>query len=190
MINFIKKENGGFTLIETLVAISIFTTSVLTLVIMLSQGISDTNYAKNKIIAGYLSQEGIEYVRNLRDTYVVSGATAQAGWNAFVNKLSNGGCMLSAGCFFDDIAIFEDSSITFSAFSACGTPCQVLNYNFGVGSLGKYFYAIGQSSGFRRVINVTVVGVDEVKVSSTVYWGQASGTKNVVLSENLFNWSE
>lgn len=78
------KLTTGFTLVEALVAISIFTTSILGLMTILGSGISDTNYAKNKITAEYLAQEGIEYVRNLRDTSVLYNAGgAKDGWNAF-----------------------------------------------------------------------------------------------------------
>ncbi|KKR70692.1 MAG: putative membrane protein [Candidatus Nomurabacteria bacterium GW2011_GWB1_40_7] len=79
---FFKKVNKlskGFTLIETLVAISIFTMSILAMFSVLAQSISDTGYAKKKMTATYLAQEGIEYARNLRDNAVLSGA----GWDSF-----------------------------------------------------------------------------------------------------------
>jgi len=67
-----------------LFAISIFTMSILGLLSILASGISDTNYAKEKMVASYLAQEGIEYVRNMRDTAVLYDTLgAQHGWNAF-----------------------------------------------------------------------------------------------------------
>lgn len=70
----------GFTLVETLVAISIFTVSLIGIMSVLASGISDTNYAKQKMIAGYLAQEGIECIRNTRDNYILyPGHT----WNEF-----------------------------------------------------------------------------------------------------------
>lgn len=72
----------GYTLIEALVAISIFSVSILGLLIALSQGISDTGYAKKKVAAAYLAAEGIECVRNTRDTYVLY-PDATHSWNQF-----------------------------------------------------------------------------------------------------------
>ena len=81
-----KKQNTGFTLVETLVAISIFSVSIVGLMSVLGSGISNTNYAKQKITAYYLAQEGIEYVRNMRDTEVLYGnGTINARWNRFRN---------------------------------------------------------------------------------------------------------
>jgi type II secretory pathway pseudopilin PulG len=84
------KKNKGFTLVETLVAISIFTVSILGLISILASGVSDISYAKQKIVASYLAQEGIEYVRNMRDTAVLYpsvGQTAQDMWNTFTSGL-------------------------------------------------------------------------------------------------------
>lgn len=81
-----RRINKGFTLVETLVAISIFTVSLLGIMSVLASGISNTSYAKQKMVASYLAQEGIEYVRNMRDTAVLyppSGQTTQDMWDVF-----------------------------------------------------------------------------------------------------------
>jgi Tfp pilus assembly protein PilV len=183
--------NRAFSLLETLVAISIFTTSILALMSIMTQGISNTGYAKKKIIASYLAQEGIEYMRNLRDTYVLYNSTSQNGWNAFNNKLSSAGCMGNNGCYFNaDGLVYSDDSqpMIDITMTGCGSSCQTLLYD---STTGKYGYTTGVNSGYIRKIKVIAQpGPDETKISSTVYWTQGSGTYNMVFSESLFNWVE
>ena len=66
----IKKQNKGFTLIETLVAVMIFTSSVLALIAIYPL-VYLLLLIKTKISGTYLAQEGIEYIRNMRDSYVI-----------------------------------------------------------------------------------------------------------------------
>lgn len=190
-----KQNNNskGFTLVETLVAISIFTISIIALLSVLSQGISNTNYAKQKIIASYLAQEGIEYMRNLRDTFVLFDASgAQVGWDAFNTKIApvaNTLCASATGCYFDDQGldyVNHSQPMIDITLTACGVDCPYLLYNE---NTGKYGYASGISTDFIRKINVIQTS-NQTKISSTVYWTQGSGVHNISFSESLFNWVE
>lgn len=62
-----QKLQRGFTLLESMVAIAIFTVGVSTAVFVITQSINVGTRTKNKIIAANLTQEGIEVVRNMRD---------------------------------------------------------------------------------------------------------------------------
>ena len=88
MQKFFKQKNKAFTLIETLVAISIFTMSILGLMSILASSISNTTYAKQKMTATYLAQEGIEYARNKRDNHFLDGSGWSNGRSGF-NDLSD-----------------------------------------------------------------------------------------------------
>ncbi|MFA6524292.1 MAG: prepilin-type N-terminal cleavage/methylation domain-containing protein [Candidatus Paceibacterota bacterium] len=170
MIKLLTQKNKGFTLVETLVAISIFTVSVLALMVILGQGISDTGYAKKKMTATYLAQEGIEYMRNMRDTFSISGL----GWDEFKNKLTLASCDI--GCYFD-------AEVPDEVISCENGSCHHLLYDS-----GKYNYYFGVDSGFVRSVRVDGVNEDEIKITSTVSWGQESGAYSIVFSESLFNW--
>ena len=186
----------GFTLIETLVSISIFTVSILAVLAILSQSIANTGYAKRKIIAAYLAGEGVEYIRNLRDTYVLYSSTPGAGWNAFNTRVglsSNTVCASENGCYFDDKNIsFSDTSMPMTDLIL--TPCSSSTCSNGAllydPLTGKYGYETGISSGYTRQIRVESINANETKISSTIYWAQGSGADNVTFSDNLFNWIE
>lgn len=197
-IYFKNKKNivSGFTLVETLVAISIFTVSILALISVLTSSISNTYYAKQKMIATYLAQEGIEYFRNMRDTYVVYDSTStQTGWDAFKSKVvpSAGALCASAnGCYFNaDNINYSDSTkpmidIILTACSSSSCPNGTLLYN---STTGKYGFT-GTNSGFIRKILVSQISANETKIFSTVSWKQGSGDYSITFSESLFNWIE
>ena len=77
-------------------AISIFTISIVAIISLMAKDISNTGYAKNKMIASYLGQEGIEFVRNMRDSYVINDPN---DWNNFVAKLAP--CNINNSCGID-----------------------------------------------------------------------------------------
>ncbi|MCX6753269.1 MAG: prepilin-type N-terminal cleavage/methylation domain-containing protein [Candidatus Nomurabacteria bacterium] len=183
--NKIEKRNKGFTLVETLVAISIFTISVLGMVSILSNGITDTEYAKDKVIATYLAQEGIEYVRNIRDENILF-ADSQ-GWSNFQTALVP--CVPSTGLGCGMTNNIDKTAIN---FFQCINPVDCELY-INQGS-GEYHYDVGGSSGdtdsgFNRVISTKFdPSTDRVTVYSVVSWNQKSGPQNVTFSESLFNW--
>ena len=169
--------NSGFTLLEALIAISIFTTSILALLSIMTNGIANTNYAKNKIVASYLAEEGVERVRNMRDNLVLFHSEgSQVGWDEFQ-------ALVSPGC--DDGCRLDDADL--NNLIECEESCPALLYD---ATSGKYNYSSGVGSGYVRTIQAELFGVDEIKISSSVSWTQGSGVKEVTFSESVFNWIE
>ncbi len=181
-----SKKNTGFTLIETLVAVSIFAGSILALVAVLSNNLADTQYAKKKVIATYLAQEGVEYIRNVRDAYVLYEASEGQGWRDFQTAISD--CLEDEGnpgggsC---DFAV-DGGSVNF--VPCVGGNCRQILYDDDTG----YGYQNGENSGFvRKIIGKQIggIGSNEILIISTVYWTQGSGNYSVSLTDNLFNWA-
>ena len=195
---YFKQKNNlttGFTLVESLVAISIFTLTLLVMMAALGKSLSDTISTKQKMTAEYLAQEGIEYMRNLRDTYMLyDSGGPQTGWDNFRSRLATANCnILSAGCYFDDQNIDYTSAnmpmIALSILPCNDTTCSAnpLWYNS-----GKYGYVSsgGVNSGFTRKIVLDTNDSNTAKIYSYVYWAQGSGTYNISFSETLFKWTE
>ena len=155
--------------------------------------------------AGYLAQEGLEYIRNIRDTNVLyfDSTSSQNGWNNFLTGTTSGGvltkCVVSGsnyGCYLGDPTSINFSSHTMPinnpalivSCTSSSCPGDALNYNSSTGVYGSS----GSASGFTRqiiIIPITIGGAtDEVNVTSVVSWKQGSGTYNITLSENLYNW--
>ena len=182
--NFLKNKKNGFTLVETLVAIMIFTMSVLAMLSIMSSGITNTTNDKNKIIAGYLAQEGIEYVRNIRDNFALY--PANGSWNDFVNTMTpcSDSNLNGNACGFNS-ATTPTNLISFVKCSVDPLHCKLYLNN------GLYNNTSGGvDSGFVRKIwfipNAT--NTDEVTIYSDVSWSQGPMNYHVTFSEDLFNW--
>ena len=182
MMKFSKQKNRGFTLVETLVAVSIFSLSVLALMAVLSQGISDTEYAKKKIIGTFLAQEGIEFLRNMRDNHILYSQSTSNNWTQFKARLAP--CNVGSECGFNTALSTTDPNFVFTCTSN-PENCKVYISN------GVYnTNLVGTDSGFTRKISATTVSANELKVISTVSWMQRSGLYSMSFSDDLFNWTE
>ncbi len=186
MQNFFIKNNTikGFTLIETLVALAIFSSAIVGMIVILAGGIANTTFVKNKTSATYLSQEGVELVRNLRDSYSLTGS---GGWAGFAANMTTN-CSTACQMVSDATGVTVVTPCQNSGFGAY--LCQSLNYNI---STGFYNYLNNQgstASPFTRVVIVSPVGggTDEFKVRSIVTWDDHGNTLTTESNENLFNW--
>lgn len=72
MIKFNSKNNKGFTIIETLVAITILMISIAGPLIVAEKGFTAGIYARDEITASYLAQDLLEFVKNVRDNNVLA----------------------------------------------------------------------------------------------------------------------
>jgi len=61
------RSNRGFTIIETLVAVTILMIAVAGPLVVASKGLNAALYARDQVIASYLAQESMEVIKNQRD---------------------------------------------------------------------------------------------------------------------------
>ncbi len=71
------QKTKGFTLVETMVAITILTLAVSGAFLAANTALIAANISRDQLIASYLAQEGVEYARMKRDnTYLSSGGVS------------------------------------------------------------------------------------------------------------------
>lgn len=84
-------RKNAFTLLETMIAVTIITLAVAGPLYTASRAVVASQIAKDQLTASYLAQEGIEYVRRMRDdeflkAYQAGGANiSSAAWTAFIS---------------------------------------------------------------------------------------------------------
>lgn len=187
-----NNKQRGFTLVEALVAVLIFSVSVVFMMVVLSDNVSDLGYAKDKVVATYLAQEGLEYVRNVRDTYMLY-SDAGTGWPDFVAKMNpcDQNTPNADGCYYDptDLLLYgEPQPITQTPFIACAGLCPNLKYS---PLTLDYDYSTGSDESiYRRTIKIqSFPGQEEMYIYSTVSWKIKNKIYELTFSENLFNWA-
>ncbi len=196
MFKFLKKIKKnklkkGFTLVETLVALSIFIISVVGIMTVLATGLTNITNAKNKMIATFLAQEGIEYVRNVRDTYVLYDPNGSGdAWNDFKAYT----LLCTSGCYLDTISLDfleQNHPITASGIvkNCSNNNCPTITYNSNTGKYLSGGAGGGVKTVFVRKITLSLIENDEIKATSTVTWGSGN-SKSVSFTQNLFNWIE
>ena len=168
------RTKGGFTLVETLVAITVLVMAVAAPLTLGSQGLTASRVARDQVIATYLAQEAVEYIRNLRDNNELAG---QSSWLTGLSL-----CLSGATCKID----IPQTEVT----SCGGGTCPVLNFNSTTGLYG--YTPTGGSwtaTKFTRSIAMqeTVPGI-EAKITVTVSWSDGILTRTVRVSEYILNW--
>lgn len=182
------QDSQGFTLIETVVALALLAAALAGPVTLATRSIFHTRFSKNKLIAAHLAAEGIELVRQKRDSNIMAG-------NDWATDLPVTGSAISYQ---------RDTDVTFSwPLSSCTTCGVPLGYNSATG-----LYTQGCSSNctiFTRVITVdrglgpenqisipagktTVPGPDRMQVTSTISWQDNAGPQSITLTQILYNW--
>ncbi len=179
----IVSRRRGFTLIETMVAISLLTVAIVAPMSLASHSLSSAYYARDQITAFFLAQEAIEAVRAVRDAQVLE--IAQTADGGGVNLF--GAIPIGTGGSPRPFTIDARKPSDISAIEECDGACPPLQTD---GTL--YGYASGwANSNFTRTITASFVGggQDEIRVSVLVSWKTgALQTRSFSISENLYRW--
>ena len=172
-----RNKDGGFSLAELLVAMFFVSVAIPALLFSISRTMGDIESSTLRLRAIYLAQEGIEIVRNIRDTNWLGGATSTA-----LEDIGSGG---DYGADYDDAVLTN---------LPCSPFCQPSQLDFlKINSNGFYQYSSGVKTLFKRKITIDKAEdldldghIDRIRVTVEVYWTKR-GDHQVKAQEYLYN---
>lgn len=89
MYNKIRHSRKGFTLLELIVGMTIFSLGITSIFLLLSQTMKSVTISRNEVVVANLLREQIELVRNIRDTNIIQAAKWDSGINAWTFLIEN-----------------------------------------------------------------------------------------------------
>jgi hypothetical protein len=167
-----KQQSAGFSLLEVVLSIFVVTVGIAGTYAFLQGTIASESVIRDKLIASYLAQEGVEIVRNFRDTNYLKMLNGVGGvtWLTGLTGCSPGPCQ----------ADYNDSALAAGA----GT--------LAIAGSGLYYYGAGISTGFQRKIAVNNTALcpapDCVEIQVDVAWTDRGNPHNVVVTTHLYKW--
>jgi prepilin-type N-terminal cleavage/methylation domain-containing protein len=184
-----RNTQRGFTLIETVVSISILMLGVLGPMMLARQNLKASRDASDRLIASFLAQEGIESVRNVISNNSADTSDASQWLLGIVPPPGPVNCSNATMCILD-ITQVDVSQSGDNILQNCNGACSPTIYQNSTNYL--YRQTSGGAPGnpwvatkFNRYISVQVVEAGKrVTASTTVWWPRG----NVTLQEDIYNW--
>ncbi len=98
-MKFISKNKKGFTLVETLVAVSVLLVAVAAVFTAAQSGLSSSTALRHRIVASYLAEEAINGVKNIKDSNLLHLLHGESV--SWIDGISS--CQFSTPCGYDVI---------------------------------------------------------------------------------------
>ncbi len=181
----------GFTLVESLVAISILSMSIAATFTAVQSSLQNSSIAKDQTTAFYLAQEAVEFIKNRRDENALislNESPTVTKWLTGISDVSADECWFGGGgvnkksCYIDVTAptFPVDNTIQTCPGGVCPKLLKDSNNLFG--------YVSGTPTIFTRSIQLTdIVTGREVEIKVIMSWTDRWGPKSFTITENIFN---
>ncbi|MEX2013986.1 MAG: prepilin-type N-terminal cleavage/methylation domain-containing protein [Parcubacteria group bacterium] len=170
--------NKGFTIVESLVAITILVLAVTGTASAIQTAISSYIFSKNQIIAFYLAQEGFEQVRNIRD----ENSLKNRDWLFGLSQSSSDPCYFGKACIVDPVRT--------NVPTPCSSPgnCPHLRQDAATGFFG--YDGDWAPTVFKREVELTRINAHEISIVVTVDWSKGLVNRQFRTRENILNWQQ
>lgn len=156
----VNKSGAGFTVLELMAAIIVITIGVLSAYGVVQKIISYTSASSDRLAAAYLAQEGVEIVRNIRDTNWIEGEN----WD-------NG---LGAGVAWE--ADYNDDSLTVWTDRKLKIDNNVYTYDAGV------------DTSYRRKITLSSIAGSGLEILVEIKWDIKGKNNTLTVQGNIYDW--
>lgn len=178
-----EKNDRGFTILETLVAIFILVLSVTGPMVFAQSGLRTAFLARDQITAFFLAQDAIETIKNMRDNNALNGA------NNWLDDIFECDQDVNPTCLVSIDTTVEDEMPPVAVCSSGDCPLLKMDSD---GRFG-YSFSLDDSSysRFTRNIYLTeVVPGAELQIVVEIKWTSnvRVGSSRIVVQENIFNW--
>ncbi|MEY2665691.1 MAG: hypothetical protein RLZZ480_796 [Candidatus Parcubacteria bacterium] len=196
-------SQSGFSLVETLVAISILLLVIVGPMSISTSASRGTSYSSEQVTAFFLAQEGAELAQKARDdlqiTYFADAnrdpgvftPTNPDPWADFSN--TNGtyqSCFNATGCDFT-ITTSANGALTVHDCNSSATACSLYIDTTTSNLRARFTHTASGNTAtpFTRKVLFERVSADEVKVTSRVTWraGSFRNEQQVEVKTRLFN---
>jgi len=169
-----KFSQKAFTLIEVVTAVFIITVGILGVFGLIQKTIGSASVSPSRLTAAYLAQEGVEIVRNIRDSnWLRQRDDASWPWDSGLS-----GCL--AGCEAD----YQ------SSLSSYVSPGHFLNI-----ASGFYAYSSGTPTIFKRKITIEYPSAIcdgsagcAMEVTVEVSWNERGIDHQFTVKDDLYKW--
>lgn len=172
-----KFSKKGFTLVEALIAMSVLIIGIFSGFVLVTRALYNAAVIQDRLTASFLAQEGVELVRQIRDTNFIKILDNQSiDWR-------NG---LEDGSYIVEAKIREGYSINLVPIEE-GAEVPNLLYDNNVDQK-IYNYSLGERTVFNREIKILTITNDQVMVEVIMKWRTRNIDFELTVEDRLFNW--
>ncbi len=180
-----RNKRRGQLIVESMIALGVGVMGILGILGLLSRSLSLNRVVADNYQAALLAAEGVEIVKNIIDANQIDTSTV---WNDRLND----------GAYTIDIYTHKGAlSTLLVGATTCGDTSMwpdswLLKFDSEIGETrGIYSYHRGDSTRFKRCVEVGNITSDHIKVNSIVAWvvrGGGEFTTNV--EDHFYNWRQ
>ncbi len=181
----IHHTNKGFTLVETLVAVALLALTIVLPYYAIQKSLAASYTSRDDLLAASLAQEGLEFIRAVRDANYLYNFNRQSEEREWMEGL-DGSTTGSVNCFGIGKKCIVDPTRSSNQVTLCGGTCPKLYIN---NSSGVYTNVAGGGTAtkYTRYVNLEWISAREVKVTSTVEWF-SHGQHSITVTDILNDW--